>query len=187
MKTVTCICVHPDGVLSLQLITLEIDIIGSSLEIPRHVFDCHICGRTCTGLGKQDPQYTKQVDTKTRHSFVLYYYDPHDDTSKCVHPYNMYTSALLNCACSGGYEEQHKKYRGCFYLLKQNFAPQQKAKINLKQGNYSYGVLEKHDTTVNCTKEDIVFVRGKLTQDHEQKQSLLYLFWSWCASKFHVL
>lgn len=155
-KTVKCICLKPDGSITLVPVTLKHG--KHSLEFDSDVFDCDECGCKSGGVGSTGPFFFQ----KEAHCFSVYDRDSHKETcSVGINPHSRYFFSA-SCGC-GGRGEDHSHYRGPIYLVKYDLT---RPRINhppewFKHAK-SYEELASIDNTTDATEADIEYIRKKI-------------------------
>ena len=149
LKNFRCVVLETDGSFVLRDISFgPWNDAYTRLEPLSENFKCPLCETTGGCKGIQGPQYVQAEAT-----FVLSYSD-HTKDNECLLPVNPWSSKLLDISCSCGHEEHHSNYRGIFILIKKDL-------VQIKEDRKT---KRDRDSTIDCTEEDLAFIRSKLTK-----------------------
>lgn len=180
-KTVTAICMHPDGKYSLENIELVMKSIEGKyvqyyyLEPRSNIFDCKLCGKKSPAFS-----FITRRFIKNNYIFNAYYDDVHyrekNNNSKCDMATHINSDAILGTKCSCGMEHHVYNHRGYIYLLKRD-SSKYTPKIRTAEN-----ILEC-DTCVDCTEDDIQFIKSQLEPPQNQK-NFFSNFFEWLTTFF---
>jgi len=141
-KFVNIICIEPDGNIKLENVCMKKTSTGLSIG---------------KGNCSQGPEFSIYKDNKY-FSFVLDY-KSHDKDSQGQS--NIYSHEFLDSECGCGYSDKYSEIKGNFYLSKHDPSIGKGHEFDFTK-EISYEEWEKYDTTVNCTLNDIEFVKSEL-------------------------
>ncbi len=144
VKTLTIISIKPNGNIKLKDVQMIKDMVG--LKIP-------IKGN---GRGSIGPEFIKNPYT-----FVLEYAESNDHKE-----INIHSNMFLNAECGCGYKCQHDNFRGSFYLVKHNPNIGRNHNFDFSK-EITYEEFEQYDSAVNCTEEDINFVKREIRKRYQ--------------------
>jgi hypothetical protein len=98
---------------------------------------------------------------KDPYTFVLEHAGSNNDKQ-----INIHSNMFLDVECECGYKCQCADFRGSFYLVKHdpNIGKNHKFDFSRK---ITYDEFEQYDSAVNCTEEDIDFVKENIRRQYQ--------------------
>ena len=145
VKTITIISLKPNGDIKLK----NVDMIwtSSGLEIP-------IKGNSRFSQG---PEFIQSPYT-----YCLNYSGHNKEKNIHIH-----SNIILDVECGCGHSEHNNNFRGTFYLVKHDPLLRQRHKFDFTK-KVTYDEFQKYDTAINCTENDIDFIRKEINERYTQ-------------------